>query len=320
MQLNRRQCLQLAAAGAARTTAAAEATEGITLCAFSKHFQWADVAEMAAVCASLGYEGIDLTVRNDGHIKPEAVEEQLPRAVEIIQSHGLSVPMVTTAIAHAQSAHAGSILKTLQRLGIRRYRSGGFRYDDRRPLPEQIEEFRGRLVELAGMNREYNVCAMYHTHSGPGRVGASMWDLHLLLRETSPAELAVNFDIGHATIEGGYGGWMHSARLLLPAARGTAVKDFCWRRNPDGKWTPHWRPLGEGMVDFGAFFALLKASQFDGPLQLHMEYPELGGAATGKSETGIPRDLMIQRMHSDIERLRGHFEASGIATRTRPRA
>lgn len=320
MLLSRRHCLQIAAAGlAAADPAPARAPGGITLCAFSKHFQWASLAETADLCASLGYEGIDLTVRNDGHVKPEAVERDLPKAVEIIRARGLTVPMVTTSIAHAASAHAAPILNTLQRLGIHRYRSGGFRYDGRRPLPEQIDEFRARLAELAVINRRYGVCAMYHTHSGPGRVGASMWDLYLLLQQSSPIELAVNFDIGHATIEGGYGGWMHSARLLLPSAAGIAVKDFRWHRNPDGKWTPRWCPLGEGMVDFGGFFALLKTSQFQGPLQLHMEYPELGGAATGKSETGISRDSMLQFMKADIQRLRQLLDSAGIATRTQPR-
>jgi L-ribulose-5-phosphate 3-epimerase len=161
---------------------------------------------------------------------------------------------------------------------------------------------------------------MYHTHSGPGRVGASMWDLYLLLKDISPEELAVNFDIGHATIEGGYGGWMHSARLLLPSTRGVAVKDFRWRRNPDGQWAPGWCPLGEGMVDFKRFFAMLRTSGFQGPLQIHMEYPELGGAATGKSEAGLAKEAMLQFMKTDIERLRQLLADSGITARKGGRA
>ncbi|MCS7315501.1 MAG: sugar phosphate isomerase/epimerase family protein [Bryobacterales bacterium] len=311
MSINRREWFLsgLAALQAARTSQSRP-----VLCAFSKHFQWTSgIPEMAEILLTLGYEGVDLTVRPGGHVEPERVEEDLPRTVEMIRKAGLKLPMVTTRIVDARSPGVEPILKTCRALGIPLYRCDNFTYDFNRPLPTQLEDFRARLRELAALNRQYGVCAIYHTHSGPGRVGASMWDLYLLLKDFDTQALAINYDIGHATVEGGYGGWIHSARLLLPMTRGVAVKDFLWRKNDKGAWVPGWRPLGEGMVNFREFFAMLRQSGFAGPIQLHMEYPELGGAARGDRSVDIPRPKLLELMRRDVETLKGWLHEAGLS-------
>lgn len=315
MKLSRRAALSLAAGAALPGFASPPRDQGsITLCAFSKHFQWAGLEELASVCASLGYEAIDLTVRPGGHVEPERVEQDLPRAVEIIQKAGLTVPMVTTGIVDVRSPHAQTILKTLTGLGIRRYRWGGFRFAETASLPDQIAEFRKRASDLAALNKQYGACAMYHTHSGPDQVGASMWDLYLILKDLDTDSVSVNYCIGHATVEGGHGGWIHSSRLLLPYARGISVKDFRWKKNVKGEWEPGWCALGEGMVSFGRFLPMMKAARFNGPVQIHMEYPELGGAEGGKRQISIPKDRVLSMMRRDLDRFKLMLREAGLVT------
>lgn len=263
-------------AGAAALPATAGAQEKMTICAFSKHFQWTDVKELSELCASFGYEGIDLTLRRGGHVLPARVEEDLPKAVEIIKKAGLTIPMVTTDIVDAKSPNAERVIKTLAAQGIRKYRWGGFRYVDNVPIPKQLEECRARTKDLAAMNKQYGVCAMYHTHSGINLVGASFWDLYLILKDFDTNAVSVNYDVGHAVVEGGGGGWLNSSRLLMPYIRGVAVKDFKWKQNEKGAWVPSWCPLGQGMVNLKRFLPMLKAANFTGPLQLHMEYLDFG--------------------------------------------
>ena len=95
--------------------------------------------------------------------------------------------------------------------------------------------------------------------------------------------------------------------------RGTAVKDFNWVRNDRGEWRPGWRPLGQGMVNFKQYFAMLKAGGFSGPLQLHMEYHELGGADRGRRELTIAKENLLTLMRSDIETLKGILRDAGLA-------
>ena len=122
---------------------------------------------------------------------------------------------------------------------------------------------------------------MYHTHSGVDLVGAPIWDLVEILKGLNPAVIGIDYDVGHATVEGGLGGWMDSFRAAQPWIRGVAVKDFLWRKET-ADYQPAWVPLGQGMVRFPAFFAALAKTSFDGPLQLHFEYPLFGADAGRK--------------------------------------
>jgi sugar phosphate isomerase/epimerase len=309
--ISRREYLA-AMAGAAALPASAAAQEKMILCAFSKHFQWTDVKELSELCASFGYEGIDLTLRAGGHVLPERVEEDLPKAIEIIKKAGLSIPMVTTDIVDATTPNAEKVIKTLAANGIRKYRWGGFRYVDIVPIPKQVEACRVRTKDLAAMNKQYGVCAMYHTHSGINQVGASFWDLYLILKDYDTNAVSVNYDIGHAVVEGGYGGWLNSSRLLMPYIRGVALKDFKWKQNEKGAWVPGWCALGQGMVNFKLFLPMLKAANFTGPLQLHMEYPDLGGADSGKKTFTIPKEKLLAIFKRDIDTLKAMLQQAGM--------
>lgn len=284
----------------------------LPICAFSKHFHWAPLAETTAMCAELGYDGIDLTVRPGGHVEPERVEEDLPKALDTIRKAGLELPMVTTAIADAATPHAERVLKALKAAGIKLYRWGGLRYDPKRDIREQLAEMQPRVRELAAMNRQYGVVAMYHTHSGFDQVGASMWDLYLLIKGIAPGAVSINYDVGHAVVEGGYGGWINSTRLLLPYMRGVAVKDFAWKQNARGEWRPGWCALGRGMVNFPRFFAMLKEGGFQGPIQLHMEYDELGSAASGQKTSTLPKPRFMEIMRRDLDALKSMLTEAGL--------
>ncbi len=170
-------------------------------------------------------------------------------------------------------------------------------------IPNRLLELKTRVGALAGMNKRYNVCAMYHNHSG-SMVGASLWDLWMVLREFDSQWVGSNFDVGHATVEGGLGGWVVTTRLMSPLMHGIAIKDFYWAKSAKGPWEPHWCPLGEGMVDFKAYFAMLKHANFSGPVQLHFEYP-LGGADTGATTLSLPKATVLAAFRRDLARLRG---------------
>ena len=48
---------------------------------FSKHLQFLDYNSMSEVTAEMGFNGLDLTVRPKGHVLPERVADDLPKAV-----------------------------------------------------------------------------------------------------------------------------------------------------------------------------------------------------------------------------------------------
>jgi sugar phosphate isomerase/epimerase len=303
----------LAAGGALLSRRLAHATPAapskLKIAIFSKHLQFLEGDALAAAAASIGFDGIDITVRKGGHVAPERVRQDLPPLAAVIRKHGLEVPMITADIVDAQTPHAEGILRTMSELGIRRYRWGGFTYNDREPYPVQLDRMKTRVAKLAALNSRYNACAMYHTHSGRD-VGAPIWDLYILLKDFDPNAVGINYDVGHATIEGGLGGWIDSFRICGAHLRGIAAKDFMWTK-ASGGWRTEWVPIGEGMVKFPEFFGMVAHSGFDGPLQLHFEY-SLGGAGGGKREITIPKEEVCAAMKRDLERLRGYVSQAGL--------
>ena len=297
-------------AGAAILARAADGQPSTRVAIFSKHLQFLQGEALARAASEMGYDGVDITVRGGGHVEPNRVRRDLPALVKTILEHGLEVPMITTGIVDAETPFAEDIVATAADLGILHYRFGGFQYTGD-PYPGQLAAFRPRLAKLAALNAKYRSCAMYHTHSGTGVVGASIWDLHIIMQDIDPASIGVNFDIAHATIEGGLGGWINSFQITGPYLRGIAIKDFAWAMDEKGAWAPQWRPLGQGMVQVGAFLRMVKAAGFHGPLQQHFEYP-LGGANDGKRDITVPQSEVFSAMKRDLATLRGQLARAGL--------
>jgi sugar phosphate isomerase/epimerase len=268
---------------------------------FSKHLPFVRGEALAQAAADVGFDGVDITVRAGGHVAPERVRQELPPLVAAIRRHGLEVPMITTDIADLETPHAEDMVAAAAGLGIRYYRFGAYKWAADRPYPAQLDAFRPRLAKLAALNAKYQTCAMYHIHSGVGLVGASVWDLYLLMRDLDPKLVGVNYDVAHATIEGGLGGWIDSFHITGPHLRGIAVKDFIWAKNAGGRWAEQWMPIGQGMVRWREFFAMVAQAGFDGPLQVHFEYP-LGPAPAA----------VYAAMKTDLATLRGQLAQAGL--------
>ncbi|HEV7993804.1 MAG TPA: TIM barrel protein [Gemmatimonadaceae bacterium] len=262
---------------------------------FSKHLQWLPFADVGPVVAESGFRAVDLTVRPDGHVLPERVEDDLPRAVETLRRSGLSVPLITTAITDARDPLSRRVLAAAKKAGVTHYRMGYWTYP-KSPEPLQaLRELTPRVRELAALNRELGIRGGYQNHVGT-RVGGSVWDLGVLLENVEADGLGVQYDIRHAVAEGGES-WPVSLRMIAPHIDTIAIKDFRWDKRPNGRWQPLSVPMGEGMVDFDAYLRQLLARGPLPPATMHFEYAPLemagGGDAARRKQTvdGMRRDL-----------------------------
>ncbi len=301
----------LLAAGAVLLAPRAQAKSKLKVAVFSKHLQFVQGEELAKAAVALGFDGVDITLRKGGHIEPETVAKELPALVGILRKHGLEVPMVSTEIADADTPLTEDILKTASALGIRNYRFGAYKWDAAKAFDVQLEAMKPRLAKLAALNARYGMCGMYHTHSGVGVVGASIWDLWYLMKELDPNAIGMNFDVAHATIEGGLGGWIDSFKITGKYLRGIAIKDFAWSKDAKGVAQSQWKPIGEGMVKLPQFFSMVAATPFAGPVQMHYEYP-LGGAQNGKTTLTLPKEEVYAAMKKDLEKTRAMMAQAGL--------
>jgi L-ribulose-5-phosphate 3-epimerase len=273
------------------------------VCLFSKHLGWiTDPQRLAGTIASLGFDAIDLAVRPGGHVLPEKVESDLPRMAAAAKQAGLRIAMITTRIDDPHDPCTEAILKSMASLGIRYYRRDVASWNGRINILDRIAELQPGLRELAALNKKYGVFAGLHNHSG-FELGATPWEIFELVKDHDPQYLGSNFDIGHATIEGGIGGWRNGFRLLSgdKRVRMTAIKDFFWQK-VEGRWTAQFCPLGQGMIDLKTYLSYLKEIQFAGPISMHFEYPNAGTTLEAQHKS------LLEDMKRDLALLRGKMK------------
>lgn len=270
--------------------------EALNVHVFSKHLHFLNWEEAALAAADIGFQGLDLTVRSKGHVLPEHVSRDLPKAIGSIQNAGLSCEMITTEISDIKNQIDAEVIKTAASEGVNFYRSNWFSYKKGLSLEESLNFYKTVIKQLSEFNKQYNIVGCYQNHSGL-KVGASVWEVKKILKDADPKYFGAQYDIRHAVAEGGRS-WPNGVQLLQSHIKTIALKDFKWGQ-VNGQWKIVNVPIGEGMVDFKAYFKLLKNYGLNPPASLHLEYP-LGGAEKGRANINVAHQVVFDAMKKDL--------------------
>ena len=271
---------------------------------FSKVLQFLDYQGMSEAAKEMGFDGLDLTVRPKGHVLPENVVEDLQKATAVMQSFDLLPQLFSTNVSDAQDPIHRKVLETASQLGYQYYRTAWFKYKKDKGILETVTFARKKMEGLAALNEKLKIQGGYQNHSGH-YFGSSIWDLHRVLEKLNTNHLGSQYDIMHATVEGGKN-WEMGFKLIQPYINTIVLKDFVWAKKK-GKWSVQYVPLGEGMVNFKRFFALLKKQAIDVPISIHVEY-DLGGAEHGKNPSMNAKKI-LKKIKKDLDFVRQNWKA-----------
>lgn len=279
-----------------------------TIHVFSKPLHWLSLTDTAKMIAEAGFGGIDYTVRvPQGHVLPERVQEDLPRAIDAAHAAGLKVEMITTEISSVRDPHAETVLRTAAKLGVKYYRLGTWNYDLKLGVMGTLEKLKPTFKELAALNQSLGIHGAIQNHAGT-RVGSALWDSYELLRDIDPRWLGVQYDIRHATAEGGQS-WSLPLRMLAPWITCTDIKDFKWEQTP-GKAVIENVPVGEGIVPFDAYFKVVRELNIRGPISVHLEYPPF--ERTPNMSEAEKRKTFPAAMNKDLVALKSRMAKQGV--------
>lgn len=280
-----------------------------TISVFSKNLHWLNYQDMSSFAAEIGFDGIDLTVRPEGHVLPERVADDLPKAVEAVRKTGKDVYMIVTALTDPSDPSAIPILKTASQLGIQSYRMGWMNYDDKKSMDDNLNDFRQRMMKFAELNKTYKIRGDYQNHSGTS-FGSPVWDLWSVIKQLDAKWIASQYDVMHGYVEGG-NSWQLGLRLLKTHLGSIDIKDFNWVKLATG-WKPEVVPLGEGMVDYKKYLSMLREFGVSGPYSMHFEYP-LGGAENGAKTLTISPQELKTAMKRDLTKFRAMLTEAGLS-------
>lgn len=242
---------------------------------FAKHLQEWPLEKAGAVVKSMGFDGLDLTVRTAGYVLPENVRTDLPKAVQTLADCGLEVPMMTSHIVDIETDHSRDVMATAAEVGVRELKLGYHTYQQFGEFRAAVDDAKRKLEGIAAAAAQYGVRGNLHVHSN-NFVTANPAVIWWLLKDFDPAVLGAYIDPGHMVIEGGKDVWRQGLELLGDRANLMAVKSMGWFFCPDESRTGRWRdrmlPLPKGMVDWVRVWQCLDQLGFDGVVSLHSEY------------------------------------------------
>ena len=274
----------------------AKPADAMKISVFSKTLHWIeDYQTLANTVAELGFDGIDLTVRPDGHVSPEKVEIDLPKAIQAAKKANIEILMIVTNILQAD-ALAERVLKTATAEGIKHYRMGWYHLEMQRDITTQVDSFGMQMKGLANLNKKYQISGEYQNHGGQ-YLGAAVWDLQPIFKNINSPLLGCQYDINHANAESG-ANWETGFRLIAPYIKSIAIKDFKYELK-DGKLLKIGCPLGEGIIDWKKYLQLLKQYKINVPITMHFEY-DLGGAENGLRSIKIDKKVILDAMRKDL--------------------
>lgn len=271
---------------------------------FSKHLQFLNYENMSEAAAEIGFDGIDLTVRPGGHVLPQNVNTDLPKAIEAMKKFGLKPNMMTTEVTNADDPVNINLLETASALGFKYYRMGWVKYPESISIPKALEGYNNQFKVLAALNKKLGLKGAYQNHAGK-YVGAPVWDIYQILKGISSDECGCQYDIRHAAVEGA-NSWELGLNLIKDHINSIVIKDFKWEFQ-NGKWVIINTPLGEGMVDFERYFSLLKSYRINVPVSLHFEY-DMGGVEHGNKVLTIEKTEVFRKMKKDLQFLRAKWK------------
>jgi sugar phosphate isomerase/epimerase len=247
---------------------------------------------MAQTCAEMDLD-VELTVRANGHIKPENVPDELPAMVEALGRQNRKVICLALDTVRPDAPHWEKAIRTAKKLGIAQYRHRGFKYESGKPFKDQIATFHSMASEFAAANKQIGIQALYQIHAGREMAGGAAWDLDMILGDIDPKLFAVAFDVRHVLVEQGLS-WPNAVQLLAPRIAALCVKSFRW----DGK-KPVDVPLGQGNVDQEIVQAVVAAHGGPLPVCIHMDYQPVQAVPFAE------RAKMVDAFRADARVLRG---------------
>jgi sugar phosphate isomerase/epimerase len=124
--------------------------------------------------------------------------------------------MITTEILSDADPVARPTLETAASLGIPYFKPGYYRYafvDARKERDAAADKIR----TVAALGARTGVHMGFHNHSG--YIGGNTWDVVEVIDSLDPKWAGYYFDVRHAVVEGGDGGWRTAFNLPRSGCR-----------------------------------------------------------------------------------------------------
>ena len=245
---------------------------------FTKFNETWDARELGEYLTAVGYDGVDLPVRDGYHFNPDNVRETLPGAVRVWSEMGLTCELISTETNLIDPANRDSvaIFEAAAEAGVPIVKIGFFRHTPGDDYWEKVSAARRALEGFARLSERTGVKTVYQTHSGDVPGIQLRRDHCICCAVCTPSGSARTWTGGHIAINGEdieMGLAMCREYLTVIGAKDARhVPDK--RANPPAPYGPAFVFLGHGAAHWRRLLKTIKRWGFDGPITVHTEYTE----------------------------------------------
>jgi sugar phosphate isomerase/epimerase len=231
-------------------------------CAFTVLLPDRNLEETFDLLARLGYDGVELRVKDDYHVAPGRVLSFGERLKALTARTGLEIPVLATYLSVDEREALVPVFEAADLLGATGVRvSLGSPLDGTRSYWEVLAEAQRGVEALVEVIAPFRAKALFEIHFRTAICSPSL--AYLLLKPFDPARVGVIYDPANMIVEGRED-WALGLDLLGDYLGHVHVKNTAWYR--DGGWEWRWEELEEGIVDWKEMIRNLAARGYAGYL------------------------------------------------------
>ena len=232
---------------------------------------WTDpLPELADKLAGMGFEGVELAVRPGYQVVPENVASDLPKAVRLLEDHGLKTPSIAGEIDEATIEACGAAGVGIIRICAPIDLAKGYR--------ASVNDYRRRFDALLPALERNNVAIVVQNHYGT-MIGSAVGLAHLL-DGYDPKQVCAVLDMGHCAVDGEPVAM--AVDIARPHMNGLVnFKSACHLRangpELEAEYAVHWTTHDHGGYNWRALVTELQRTGVAGTFCMPAEYSQQAG-------------------------------------------
>ena len=238
---------------------------------FTKPWKEMGLRELGEFVAGLGFDGIELPVRDGYQVPPERVGE-LSDAGKLLAECGVKIASVAGPTDERTIAACGEAGVPVIRICVSIPKDKGYF--------EAVEDCQRQWDALVPALDKHGVAIGIQNHCG--RSVANAMQVHHAISKYNPKHVAAVWDVAHTTLDGEIPElaldilWPH---LCMVNLKNPMYRYAAWPEDEVGKWERRWTTGRYGLADWRAVAGLLKGRGWTGSLCLTAEYSNREAAA-----------------------------------------
>lgn len=262
---------------------------------FTKPWQDQTIEELAVLVKEMGFDGVELPIRDGYQVTPSNVSETLMNAKNVFEKHGLFIGSIAGSLETSTIEAMGKAGIPVLRICVGVDMAKGYF--------ESVKETQDKINELKDVLKKNNVKVGIQNHHSYN-VGSAL-GIHQLLSGVDASVAGATLDFAHCGLDG------EPIDMAYDIVKDNVIlvnfkSAFRMRTNgPDEElatWQIHWATASNGYYSWKEAVEILRKNNWTGNICLPAEYNHIGAKGP------IMGDETIERTIQDLKYIKTLLE------------